>query len=122
MQKAILIALVMLAIAAMPGRAQTSEQPASHKLAKVMIGVGAIAVGATVAAKSSQSTTVTSPIGTSETSTSSTTQLVTGLTIVGAGGFLLWDGLRQHEPARPSTAVVVAVGKQSRAVLIRRVW
>jgi zinc transporter ZupT len=103
--------------------AQTTNSSDSHRVAKILIGVGALAAGATVAAKSSQTTTTTSALGTSETTSFSTSQLVTGLVIAGTGGILLWDGLRDHRPASPSTAIRIAIDKRSGALLsIRRTW
>jgi hypothetical protein len=90
---------------------------------KVVVGVGALAIGTVVAAKSSETTTVTTAgAPTLETSSHSTSQLVTGLVIVGAGGFLLWDGLRDHGPARPSTAFGVAAGRKAGSLFVRRSW
>jgi len=103
--------------------AQTFEEPRNeHRVEKVLIGVGALVVGVAVAAKSSKSTTTTGAFGTTETSEFSTTQLVTGLVVAGTGGFLLWDGLRDHEPTRPSTRIAVGVGKRSTGLLVQRRW
>jgi zinc transporter ZupT len=108
---------------AVPAVAQTPE-PASdpHKFVKVVTGVAALAVGAAVAATSSQTTTTTTALGTSETSSHSTSQLVTGVAIAGVGGIVLWDGLRDHERTRPSTAIGVAAGKRAGGVFVRRAW
>src|SRR5438034_1206300 len=65
---------------------------------------------------------ITAGAPTLETSSHSTSQLVTGLVIVGAGGFLLWDGLRDHGPARPSTAFGVAAGRKAGSLFVRRSW
>jgi hypothetical protein len=102
------------------GTADPSDSPKS--VIKVVIGVGALAVGAVVIAKSSQSTTTTSGLGTTETSSFSTTQLVTGIVIAGAGGFILWDGLREHRRSAPSTTVGVAIGNGTNRIFIRRAW
>jgi len=108
---------------AIPASAQTTQPSGdSHKFVKVVVGVGALAIGTVVAAKSSQTTTVTNALGTSETSTHSTSQLVTGLVIVGAGGFVLWDGLRDHRPVGPSTMFGVAAGKKAGSLFVRRSW
>ena len=103
-------------------RAQTVQSTDdSHRAIKVLIGAGALGIGTVVAAKSSKTTTVTGALGTSETSEFSTSQLVTGLVIAGTGGFLLWDGLRDRGPSRPSTKVGISVGK-SRGLFVRRSW
>jgi hypothetical protein len=122
MRKVTAIVLTTLCCA-MPAAAQTTRaSDDSHKFVKVVVGVGALAIGTVVAAKSSETTTVTNALGTSETSSHSTSQLVTGLVIVGAGGFLLWDGLRDHGPARPSTAFGVAAGRKAGSLFVRRSW
>jgi hypothetical protein len=97
-----------------------SDSPKS--VIKVVIGISALAVGAVVIAKSSQSTTTTSGLGTTEMSSFSTTQLVTGIVIAGAGGFILWDGLREHRRSAPSTSVGVAVGHGTNGIFVRRAW
>jgi hypothetical protein len=102
------------------GPADPSDSPKS--VIKVVIGIGALAVGAVVIAKSSQSMTTTSGLGTTETSSFSTTQLVTGIVIAGAGGFILWDGLREHRRSAPSTTVGVAIGNGTNRIFVRRVW
>ena len=122
MQKAIRVALVILPLVARPALAAESDQSTTHRVVKVVVGAGAIAVGAAIAAKSSQTTTVTSPLGSSETSTFSTTQLATGLAIAGVGGFVLWDGLRHPEPSKPSSSIRIAVDKRSYLIFLRRAW
>ncbi len=117
---AIFTALMLMA--AGTARAQTyQQQDDSHRVLKVLIGAGALVTGTVVAAKSSKTTTVSGTLGNTETSEFSTSQLITGLAVAGTGGFLLWDGLRDHGPARPSTSVGVAVGK-ARGLFIRRSW
>jgi len=115
--------VVALLLGAVPALAQNNREPDdSHKALKIVVGASALAIGAVVAAKSSQTTTVTNAFGRSETSTFSTSQLVTGLAIAGTGGFLLWDGMRDHHPRSPSTTFGVGLGKQSRQVFVRREW
>lgn len=120
-----LVALVTAAIliAAPVARAQQDDQrEGEHRVIKVLIGAGALIAGTAVAAKSSKSTTVSGALGTSRTSEFSTSQLVTGLAIAGTGGFLLWDGLRDHEPNRPSTRVGIGVAPKAQQIFIRRTW
>jgi len=89
MRHAFLLALIVV-LGATPALAQTNPQPtATHRATKLMIGAGALALGALVAAKSSETTTVTTGVGTLQTSTFSTSQLMTGLAIAATGGFLL---------------------------------
>jgi zinc transporter ZupT len=122
MRKVPVVILVAL-FYAVPAMAQTTAPSSdSHKFLKVVIGAAALAVGAVVAATSSQTTTNTTALGTSETSSHSTSQLATGLVIAGAGGIILWDGLRDHDKTRPSTAVGVAAGQHSGGIFIRRNW
>jgi hypothetical protein len=113
-----LTAMVMCAVSA---SAQTQTRfNDEHKLMKVVVGVSALAIGAAVAAKSSKTTTTTSAIGSSETSSFSTSQLVTGLVIAGAGGIVLWDGLREH---RPTTVIGISGNRRAGAQLFfRRSW
>jgi hypothetical protein len=115
---AFLVAVLLCASA----RAQSPPPPDSHKVIKVIIGASALAIGAVVTAKSSQTTTVTSPLGVSETSSFSTSQMVTGLVIAGVGAIILWEGIRDRSPTSPSTAVGVALGKRSTAIVMRRTW
>jgi hypothetical protein len=123
MRKLVGIVLVAL-LSAVPAHAQNREERHEHRFAKVVIGVGAIAIGAAVAAKSSETTKTTSAIGSSETSSFSTSQLVTGLVIAGTGGILLWDGLRDHDRSSPSTVVGVAPAARlsGGGVFVRRSW
>lgn len=114
--------IVALLFSVAPALGQSAPQHDSHRVAKVLIGAGALALGTVVASQSSETTTVTNALGKSETSTFSTSQLATGLVIAGTGGFLLWDGLREHHQTSPSTAVGIAVAKQSGRVFIRRIW
>ena len=102
------VALVIVTLLGVsPALAQTSqESSSSHKLVKIIVGAGMLAIGTAVAAKSSESTTVSNPVvGTSETSSFSKSQLVTGLVIAGAGGIVLWDGLRPLSFDRSTSAV-----------------
>jgi hypothetical protein len=124
MRTAVVLIIVTL-LAATPALAQTTQdQPRSHKAIKIMVGVGALAIGAWVAAKSSETTTGTSAIGIPfETSTFSKSQLITGLVIAGAGGIVLWDGLRDHGPSSPNTVLGVAISKNAGSrVFVRRSW
>jgi len=105
----------------MPVTAQDRDTGDSHKLIKIVVGASLLTVGTVVAAKSSESTTVTGTSGTSTIDTRSTSQLVTGLVMVGAGGLVLWDGVREHDRVRPSTVFGVALGK-TRGVFVRRSW
>jgi hypothetical protein len=115
--RAILVC-VMVTLLGSPAIARAQEQSDSHKLVKVLVGAGALAVGTAVAATSSQTTTVNSVVGTSQTSTFSKSQLITGLAIAGAGGIVLWDALRSHEPR---TQIGVSVGPRT-GLFIRRHW
>ena len=113
-----------LALAATPAMAQNREEPNHHRVVKVLVGGSALAIGAAVAAKSSDTTKTTSALGRSETSSFSTSQLVTGLVIAGTGGILLWDGLRSHDRTSPSTAVGIAATKgwSGGGLFVRRTW
>jgi zinc transporter ZupT len=122
MRKVPIVILVAFSYAVPAAAQTTAPSNDSHRFLEVIIGAAALAVGATVAATSSQTTTNTSAVGTSETSSHSTSQLATGLVIAGAGGFILWDGLREHDKTRPSTAVGVAAGQHSGGLFIRRKW
>lgn len=111
---------LLVAMLLAPAAAQ-AEDWTTGRLVKILVGGGAVAVGAAVAAKSSQSTTVSSVVGTSESSSFSKSQLITGLAVAGTGGIILWDGLRSHSTS-PSTQIGVSAGAQTRGVFIRRVW
>jgi hypothetical protein len=111
-------------LAAPAARAQQVDyrEDSQHRVLKVLIGAGALVAGTAVAATSSKTTTVNNALGNSETSQFSTSQLVTGLVVAGTGGFLLWDGLRDRGPSRPSTRVGVGVGQKKQLLFVRRSW
>jgi hypothetical protein len=110
-------------VAATTARAQSvDERRDDHRVIKVLIGAGALVAGTAVAAKSSKSTTTDGALGRVETSEFSTSQLVTGLAVAGTGGFLLWDGLRDHDRDRPSTRVAIGVGRHATGLFVRRRW
>jgi len=120
--RAAMIVLV-ISLIAFPAWAQSGNEPRSsdsHKVTKILAGAGTVVVGAIVAAKSAETTTVTSPLGTTETSSFSATQLGIGLGLAGIGSLILWDGIRSHND-RPSTSVGVAVGKKT-GVFVQRRW
>jgi hypothetical protein len=121
MRMVVAVVTLLSCAIALPARAQDRDDT-GRSVTKIVIGAAALAVGVTVAAKSSQTTTVSTVAGTSETSTFSTSQLVTGLAVAGVGGIVLWDGVRSHDRTRPSTLIGVATGRGVRAVCIRRVW
>jgi hypothetical protein len=116
MQKVVTLALVALLCAE-----GASAQENSKKLVKVIIGGSALVVGTTIAARSSQTMTVTTPIGQTETSSYSASQLATGLVIAGAGGIVLWSGLREHRPS-PSVSAGIATARGGHEIFIRRSW
>lgn len=119
-------AVLAFVLCGVPGVAQA--QPDSHKGIKVIVGIGALALGTAIAANSSESTRVSSAGGSTETSSFSSSQLITGLAIAGAGGIVLWDGLRDHgdhypsTQSRPRTLMGVGVAKHAAGVFIRRNW
>ena len=117
MRKAIVFVLAVILLAS-PVMAQTvaqsNESKRSAGLTKVWIGIGALALGTLVAAKASDTSTATSTL--------STSQLATGLVIAGAGGFLVWRGLKDRKAASPSTMFGIFTGKQSSGVFVRRSW
>ena len=117
MRKAVGFVLAAILFAS-PVMAQTSVQ--SHEsrrsagMTKLWIGIGALALGTFVAAKASDTSTATSSL--------SKSQLATGLVIAGAGGFLIWDGMRERREASASTTFGISAGKQSGGMFIRRAW
>lgn len=117
MRKVIVFVLAVILFAS-PAMAQTvpqsNESKRSAGLTKVWIGIGALALGTFVAAKASDTSTATSSL--------STSQLATGLVIAGAGGFLIWKGLKERKAAGPSMALGFSAGKQSGGVFVRRSW
>lgn len=119
---AMLAAALLLTVT--PARAQSNDnhRDNEHRAWKVLIGSGALIAGTAVAAKSNSTTKVTGPFGVSETSEFSKSQLITGLAVAGTGGFLLWDGLRDRHPSRPSTRVAIGVGKKSSRLIVQRSW
>ena len=117
MRKVIMVVLAVILVAS-PVMAQTVAQSNESKRSagtmKVWIGIGALALGTLVVAKSSDTSTATSSL--------STSQLVTGLVIAGAGGFLIWNGLQERKAASASTTFGISAGKQSGGVFLRRSW
>ena len=117
MKFAITLLVILGLLAAAPASAQTGS---GRSLTKILIGGAALAVGTAVAATSSNSTTVTTTLGTSATTSSfSKSQLITGLSIAGVGGLVLWDGLRRHDQS-PSTTIGVQVGPTRTGLFVRR--
>jgi len=113
--------IVALFVAASTASAQQREESKSRRALKVIVGAGALVAGTAVAATSSKTTKVSSGVGTAETSEFSSSQLITGLVVAGTGGYLLWDGLHDRTPDRPSTTVAVGVGKRT-GLFVRRSW
>jgi hypothetical protein len=109
-------------LAATGARAQGYQRDDSHRLVKILVGGGALAIGTAVAATSSKTTTVSGTLGTTQTSEFSTSQLATGIGIAGIGGLVLWDGLRDHDRGRPSVAVGVGAAPHGGRVFLRRTW
>jgi hypothetical protein len=93
-----------------------------HRVLKVAVGAGALAAGLAIAAKSSRTTRTKSPLGITETFEFSTGQLIAGLVVASTGGFMVWDSLRDHEPSRPSTRVVLGIRKKATGVVLLRSW
>jgi len=94
--------------------AQSNEEKRSAGTMKMWIGIGALALGTFITAKSSDTSTATSTL--------STSQLATGLVIAGAGGYLIWNGLQERKAASPNTTFGISAGKQSGRVFVRRSW
>jgi hypothetical protein len=121
------VALVIVTLLGVsPALAQSpQESDSSHnKVVKIIVGAGMLAIGTAIAAKSSKTTTVSQGgLPPQETSEFSKSQLVTGLVIAGAGGIVLWDGLRDHGRNSPSTVVGVALSKRNGSgIFVRRSW
>jgi hypothetical protein len=119
---AILVLTAICGVATTTAYAQEPDRRDDRRVLKVVIGAGALVAGVAVAAKSSKTTKTTGALGTTETSEFSTSQLITGLAVAGTGGFLLWDGLRDHDRARPYTRVGVGLGPKAAGLLIERAW
>ena len=117
MRKAIVFVLAVILFAS-PAMAQTAAQSSESKRSagtiKVLVGAGALVLGTVIAAKSSDTSTATSTL--------STSQLATGLVIAGAGGFLIWNGLKERRTASPSTTFGISAGTQSGGMFVRRTW
>jgi hypothetical protein len=92
-----------------------AAQDTSKKLLKIAVGAGAIVIGTTIVAKSNETVTTAGV----STSTSSTSQLATGLVIVGVGGIVLWNGMHEH---RQSPTITVGVSPLGHSMFIRRSW
>jgi hypothetical protein len=112
---ALLVALIC------PGTSSAQSSDGSKKLIKIAVGASALVVGAAVAAKSSQTTTVNGPAGQTRTTSFSKSQLTTGLVVAGAGGLVLWSGLKQHRNS-PSVSVEALLAPRGAAVFLRRAW
>jgi hypothetical protein len=119
---AMLTATLVLSATAAGAQTYDRRNENDHRVWKVLIGSGALIAGTTVAAKSNSTTKVSGPLGVSETSEFSKSQLITGLAVAGTGGFLLWDGLKDHHPNRPSTRVAVGVSPKSSRLIVQRRW
>src|SRR5216684_3646418 len=115
----IVTGLLLIAVLS-PGRA--TAQTHESKMVKILVGGGAVVVGTVVASKSSQTMTVTTPVVQTETSSYSSSQLITGLVIAGAGGLILWSGLKEHPASSPSTTIAVSGGTRAGGIFLRRSW
>src|SRR3954466_10919327 len=106
------------------GKAQRYDRPSEneHRVWKELVGTAALVTGTVVAAKSSNSTKTTGALGANETSEFSKSQLITGLAVAGTGGFLLWDGLHDRHPDRPSTRIGVGIAPKSSRLIVQRRW
>jgi hypothetical protein len=120
--RGVIAAVLLVLVSAGPVMAQQNEGERTYSLTKILIGAGSVAIGAAVAATSSQTTTVSAPSGASTTSTFSKSQLITGLSVAGVGGIILWNGLKGERTAAPSTTVGVSVAPQARGVFVQRRW
>jgi hypothetical protein len=120
--RGVIAAVLFVVLGAGPVLAQQNDEPRKYSLTKILIGAGAVAIGATVAARSSESTTVSTPGVASTTSTFSKSQLITGLSVAGVGGIVLWNGLKGERTGVPSTALGVSVAPQARGVFVQRTW
>ena len=76
-----LVAFLLVTFLAAPAVARAED--GTHRFVKVVVGAGALVIGAAVMATSSQTTTVNTVVGTSETSTFSKSQLITGAALLG---------------------------------------
>jgi hypothetical protein len=117
-----IITLAAVLGVAAPVHGQEPARRDEGRVLKIVIGAGALVAGIAVAAKSGKTTTTTGPLGTTETSEFSTSQLITGLAVAGVGGFLLWDGLREHDRPRPFTRVGVNFRKKGVGVAVEKSW
>lgn len=109
------LAVILLASPAMAQTgAQSNESKRSAGTMKLWIGIGALALGGALVAKSSDTSTATSSL--------STSQLATGFVIGGAGGFLIFNGMHERKATSPTTMFGVAAGRQSTGVFVRRSW
>jgi hypothetical protein len=117
--RGVIAAILLLLVGAGPAVAQQNDEgERTYSLTKILIGAGSVAIGAAVAAKSSQSTTVAGVT----TSTFSKSQLITGLSVAGVGGIILWNGLKGERTKGPSTAVGLSMAPQARGVFVQRRW
>jgi hypothetical protein len=110
MRKSIVWVLAVV-LCASPAMAQSSESTGTKKL---WLGIGALALGAVVTAKASDTSSATSSL--------SQSQLWTGLAIVGVGGFLVWNGLQDRQSSSPSTTFGISAGKQAGGLFVQRRW
>jgi hypothetical protein len=119
---AVLTMAILLAATSARAQGYSPRDDNSHRFVKILVGAGALAIGTAVAATSSKTTTVTGTLGTMQTSEFSTSQLVTGIAIAGVGGIVLWDGVRDHGPNRPSVGIGVGFARQTGRVFVRKTW
>jgi len=119
--RAAIVGIVLLTVVAAPAYAQSRERE-GRSATKVIVGTGAIVLGAFIAANAGETKTVTSTTGSTTTSSFSGSQLGIGLGMAGVGGYLLWDGLRTRDDRYPSTTVGVGVGRRGTGLFVRRRW
>ena len=132
MVKKILASVLMFVLwgATTPVSAQTAEELAHQRevgFAKMFSGVGLLVVGGLMAATSSQSATITSSgsfsTSTVDISTRNNSRLVMGLGFAGAGGYLLWDGVKhRREAEQPTSSLNFGLAPSGARITFSRSW
>ena len=90
---------------------------------KILIGSGIAVTGAIMAGTSGDSGSITFGNTTITGSSRSTSQLVTGLSMVGGGVFLIWNGSEDRKKAQgPSASLNLGLVRGGAGFTFRRSW
>jgi hypothetical protein len=126
--KQVVVALVVFTlisasvVSAQSQAPNTSDRKRQVGTYKMIAGGSLAALGGLLMAVSHESASITTSLGTFSASATNKGGLVTGIGMLGAGGYLLYLGSRDRKDAgkSPSQTFAVEVGKRNSLLLVRQ--